>query len=194
MKPHGPKGRTKGGSAEVASKSARLLQAECLSALRFAEVAGPLAHSARSGSKAGSGGAVASRSVGRHLGSRHAPVVGTQPAGSGGAPGGGSAQRAREAGPFVESAELQTAERGGFLQTWADALVPGVMASVAENMVGGGGWRGSRQTEPTIRTGQRLFRSRYALAVLVASPRGGRDQSDLCPRGAWTPAQTVNFK
>lgn len=188
MKPHGPKGRTKGGSAEVASKSARLLQAECLSALRFAEVAGPLAHSARSGSKAGSGGAVASRSVGRHLGSRHAPVVGTQPAGSRGAPGGGSAQRAREAGPFIESAELevaspagQTAERGGFLQTWADALVPGVMASVAENMVGGGGWRGSRQTEPTISTGQRQFRSRYALAVLVASPRGGRDQSDLCP-------------
>lgn len=59
---------------------------------------------------------------------------------------------------------------------------------------GGGGRRGSRRTEPTIRTGQRLFRSRYALAVLVASPRGGRDQSDLCPRGAWTPAQTVNFK
>lgn len=154
MKPHGPKGRTKGGSAEVASKSARLLQAECLSALRFAEVAGPLAHSARSGSKAGSGGAVASRSVGRHLCSRHAPVVGTQPAGSGGAPGGGSAQRAREAGPFVESAELevaspagQTAERDGFLQTWADALVPGVMASVAENMVGGG--LAGKQTDRT---------------------------------------------
>lgn len=72
-------------------------------------------------------------------------------------------------------------------------LSRGVMASVAENMVGGGR-RGSRRTEPTISTGQRQFRSRYALAVLVASPRGGRDQSDLCPRGAWTPAQTVNFK
>lgn len=69
----------------------------------------------------------------------------------------GSAQRAREAGPFVESAELevaspagQTAEPGGFLQTWADALVPGVMASVAENMVGGGvGGEADRQNPPS---------------------------------------------
>lgn len=92
----------------------------------------------------GSGGAVASWSVWRPLGSRHAPVVGTQPAESVGVPGGASAQRAREAGPFVESAELevaspggQTVEPGGFIQTWADALVPGVMTSVAENGEGG---------------------------------------------------------
>lgn len=151
MKTPGPKERTEG-AVQRWPASARVPGAECLVLL---PAAGP-ARSARSGLRVGSGGAVASWSVWRPLGSRHAPVVGTQPAESVGVPGGASAQRAREAGPFVESAELevaspggQTVEPGGFIQTWADALVPGVMTSVAENGEGG-----SRQTEHAIDTGQ----------------------------------------
>lgn len=78
-------------------ESGWLLKAECpvlppgqqgLSALRFGKIIGPIAHSAEG---SGSGSGMASWPVWSHLGSRHAPLVGTQLAESVGMLGGASA-------------------------------------------------------------------------------------------------------